>query len=115
MEDRLRQEAEDALTASRAHHENDADARETDADTDDDVRNEDARGFGAEHDRTGCEQQRHEHDEVHEPLGDDRSKRLADGHIELLPGEIRAVDVAHLRGHDAIDEERGDHDPDERP
>ena len=115
MEDRFRQVAEDPLPAAGAHHEDHADAGEADGDTDHDVRDENPRRLGAEHDGTGREEQRHEHDEVDEPLGDDGAECLAHRDVELLLGEIAAIDVTHLRRHHAVDEERRDHDADQRP
>ena len=57
MKHRLGKKAKDALTATGTHHEDHADAGETDEHADDDIRDEDARRLGAKDDRSSCEQQ----------------------------------------------------------
>ena len=105
VKDRLGQVAQDSLSTARAHHQDHADTGEADRDADDHIRDQDPRRFGAEDHRAGGEQKCHQHDEVDEPLGDDRAQGLAHRDVQLLLGEISAVDVAHLRRHDAVDEE----------
>jgi len=114
LEDCFGKQTKDSLAAAGAHHEDHAHAGKAHDHADDDVGHEDAGRLGAEDDGTCGEEQRHQDDEVDEPLGDDRAEGLAHRDVELLLGEVAAVDVAHLGGHDAIDKERGDHDPDQR-
>ena len=114
MKDGLGKMAQQPLAAACSHHEDHADTGEADDHADDHVGDQDPRRLGPEDHCTGREQQRHQHDEVDEPLGDDRSQRPAHRDVQLLLGEVPAVDVAHLRRHHAIDEERRDHDADQR-
>src|SRR5205823_1732368 len=65
---------------------------------------------GAKADQAADDQQAHQDQEVERALAEDRAQPLRTGDVGLLAMQIRAIEVAHLRGQHTVGEPGEDHD-----
>ena len=105
----LREKAREAALAV-ADYEQASDQAGGDRKPHDESRDKSLRDAGAEADQATDHEQAHQHEEIQRALAEDRAQRLRAGDVGLLSQQVGAVEVAHLRGEDAVGEPGEDDD-----